>query len=90
MFAVPKVVAPTEQSWWPTFNKFEESGLNLGIWTPRCEQWFLSRTNEIMEKGCGPLSSSKWRDAMRCEMETKRVYKAARSLAARFITDHCA
>lgn len=88
MYTVPSIVPLAEHSWWPTFNKFEESGLNIGVWTPRCEQWFQARRTEIVDKGHRPMPSSKWRSHLRCEMETKRVYRAARILAARYLDEH--
>lgn len=86
---------PSELSWWPTLSKFEESGLNLGIWTPRCEEWFQTRgrstslvAGENMERK--PLSSKQWRNQLRCEMETKRMLKGARILASRYIAKYYA
>lgn len=85
-FKVVEDSAPSEQSWWPTAAKFEASGLNVFAWTPRCEEWFLRRRKGIVEEGYSTCSASDWRTYLKCEGETKRVYKGARILSSKYIT----
>ena len=79
---------PSEQSWWPTAMKFEDSGLNVGVWTPKCEEWFMRRCSGSPAGGFRACSASQWRTFLRFEMETKRVYKGAKLLASRYIEEH--
>ena len=83
-----KVGAPCEKSWWPTSSKYEESGLNIGVWTPRSEDWFQLRRSRILNGTDETLSATKWRVPIRGEAETKRLLKGARKLAADFIDRH--
>lgn len=80
--------APTEQSWWPTAGKFEDSGLNVGLWTPNCEEWYERRLAAILDGSSTPCTASAWRDLIKFERETKRTYKGAKQLSARFIDKH--
>lgn len=50
---------------------------------------YQSRRTAILEGGGKPITAGKWRNVVRCEMETKRVYRAARILAAGYLEDHC-
>lgn len=84
----PHVGPPSECSWWPTLNKYEDSGLNLGVWTPRCEEWFQRRRALLLTEIGLPHTASKWRTLLRGEAETKRLLKGSRQLAGQFIKLH--
>ncbi|KAG1843504.1 hypothetical protein C8R48DRAFT_562443, partial [Suillus tomentosus] len=36
-------------SWWPRPNAWDASGLNVGFWSARCEDWFQRRLDNIRE-----------------------------------------
>ena len=84
-YTVDSTSTPSEESWWPTIGKFEDSGLNLGVWTPKCEEWFVRRRLGILNGTNRPYNASTWRNVLRFEMETKRVYKGAKIIAERYI-----
>ena len=87
-FALDEKSSPSERSWWPTITKFEDSGLNLGVWTPNCEYWFRHRQQCILGGTHGAYSAAEWRTYLRFEMETKRILKGAREIATRYLQDH--
>ncbi|KAJ7122130.1 hypothetical protein C8R44DRAFT_589149, partial [Mycena epipterygia] len=48
-------------SWWPRPPAFEASDLNVGWWTPLCEEWFQKRLGHIAG-GTGRLATqSAWK-----------------------------
>lgn len=89
LLSVPDTSAtPAEQSWWPTVGKFTESGLNIGVWTPKCKEWYLRRRAGILAETHGACTAAKWRNHLRFDMDTKKVYKGAKDLAARYIAQN--
>lgn len=88
MIALDEKSAPSEESWWPTAGKFEDSGLNVGVWTPKCEEWYQKRRKGILEEARGACNASDWRTYLKFEGETKRVLRGARTLAARYIVEN--
>lgn len=82
------MATPAEQSWWPTAGKFDDSGLNVGFWTQKCEEWFTKRRDGILEETHRACTASNWRSCLRFDMETKRVYKGAKIIATSYIANH--
>ncbi|KAJ7489196.1 hypothetical protein FB451DRAFT_979116, partial [Mycena latifolia] len=49
-------------SWWPTPAAWHGSGLNIGRWTPACEDWFQDRLAHI-RAGDAPLHTlNQWKN----------------------------
>ncbi|KAJ6551210.1 hypothetical protein B0H19DRAFT_950741 [Mycena capillaripes] len=51
-------------SWWPSAHVWESSGLNMGYWTPFCEQWFQSRQAEIRTGTALLHDQAQWRQKL--------------------------
>lgn len=62
-----------------------DSGLNVGAWTPKCEDWFQKRLSKILDEQESTHTATTWRSHLKLDTDTKRVYKGARDLATRFI-----
>ena len=76
-------------SWWPKVTTFEGSGLNVGCWTPMCENWFKKRSEGIHAGRVGPNSSIAWQKNLKYAKETKKFVKNSMDLAERFLVDTC-
>ncbi|KAJ7845168.1 hypothetical protein B0H14DRAFT_2219302, partial [Mycena olivaceomarginata] len=48
------IFCKTARSWWPRPSAMEQSGLNVGWWTPLCEQWFEKRLKELQRPQPAP------------------------------------
>lgn len=51
----------TDMSWWPRHSAWLSSGLNIGVWTSACEEWFLTHRQKIMSGQEGPRSATDWK-----------------------------
>ncbi|KAF8144812.1 hypothetical protein K438DRAFT_1492706, partial [Mycena galopus ATCC 62051] len=53
----------TTRSWWPRPVSMEQSGLNVGWWTPMCETWFRRRLQQLAEpQKADILTHAKWKN----------------------------
>lgn len=59
--------------------------MNVGSWTPLCEQWFQEHTTNIRCGQFQPLSTRDWRDKLRGARETTRIREAMEDEASNFI-----
>ncbi|KAI0340229.1 hypothetical protein BDW22DRAFT_1300863, partial [Trametopsis cervina] len=50
----------SDMSWWPKHNTWIGSGLSIGYWTDRDEQWCQNRLQSIVRNGEGPKDARKW------------------------------
>lgn len=60
-------------SWWPKSNAWESSGMNTGLWNQANEQWFTSRLQAIRDGRGKPMTSTKWRSALRKYMNAAKL-----------------
>ncbi|KAJ7472433.1 hypothetical protein B0H11DRAFT_1811808 [Mycena galericulata] len=51
-------------SWWPTPAAWKNSGLNLGYWTPLCEEWFQDRLAQIRTGNAQLYNLVQWRQKL--------------------------
>ncbi|KAJ7182816.1 hypothetical protein C8R43DRAFT_1116436 [Mycena crocata] len=51
-------------SWWPPLKAWRSSSLNVGYWTPSCEEWFQSRMTLIRSGEAQPHNLQQWRHNM--------------------------
>ncbi|KAI0634147.1 hypothetical protein C8Q77DRAFT_1056369 [Trametes polyzona] len=51
-------------SWWPKPNIWEKSSLNVGYWTPWCEEWFQAVLKRHLSGNAVLKNSSAWKDAL--------------------------
>ena len=67
-----------ESSWWPKQSTWNESGLDVGIWTNRNEEWF-QRTLHTYRQGpfdekWGPKKAKDWRNVLKQERTMVRTF----------------
>ncbi|KAG1881332.1 uncharacterized protein F5891DRAFT_1199601 [Suillus fuscotomentosus] len=71
-------------SWWPRPNAWDASGLNLGFWSARCEDWFQKRLDNIREgvsrarhsstsDANGPMTSTQWKRSLKFNPGTNKL-----------------
>ncbi|KAJ7916744.1 hypothetical protein B0H13DRAFT_1609050, partial [Mycena leptocephala] len=51
-------------SWWPPLAAWVSSGLNMGHWTPSCEEWYQSRLAEIRAGHAQLHTQLQWRQKL--------------------------
>ena len=52
-------------SWWPTEDMWNKGKQNAGFWTADNEKWYQDRLSSICRGTAQPLSTSRWRSALR-------------------------
>lgn len=72
-------------SWWPKINVWNGCGLDLGCWTPQCEQWFQRRLERILSGTERPQGTSRWKKNLRYEKETRKFVGQFRNLGRHFL-----
>lgn len=74
-----------DMSWWPQQSAWEISGLNVGHWTPDCEDWFRNRLQSIHQGTATLRSASDWKKAMKLQRKAVKVAATNRDQACRFL-----
>ncbi|KAI1789776.1 hypothetical protein LXA43DRAFT_892236 [Ganoderma leucocontextum] len=54
-----------DYSWWPKAGTWEDSDLDMGYWTPYCEEWFQQRLRRIWANDTEPRTAKKWKDGLK-------------------------
>ena len=76
-------------SWWPKVHTWEGSGIDVGCWTPMCEQWFQKRLQSI-KSGEGRVFSSKvWSKNLKYAKQKQGFYTGAKKIGEDFIINNC-
>ena len=71
----------TDLSWWPKQSTFEASGLNVGFWSPDCEQWFIKRRREIAQGSATFKSADQWYKALTYRKKDTKQFALQHDLA---------
>ncbi|KAJ7823324.1 hypothetical protein B0H14DRAFT_2370220 [Mycena olivaceomarginata] len=80
------IFCTTARSWWPRPSAMEQSGLNVGWWTPLCEQWFEKRLKELQRpQPAPPLTHAKWKHNMKRERQCVSLAQEAERVAAQIL-----
>ena len=77
-------------SWWPKHETWEKSPLNVGYWSPNCEEWFSERLAAIRsgsDRG-QPMNASAWGRALKKWSRTPKLVHSSRVTAAAFLELH--
>ena len=54
----------SDSSWWPKHSVWMNSGLNVGYWSPACENWFQLRLDTIRAGTARLRTSTEWKAAL--------------------------
>ncbi|KAJ7251115.1 hypothetical protein B0H12DRAFT_648995 [Mycena haematopus] len=68
-------------SWWPPASVWKSCRLEMGYWTPLCEEWFLSRLAEILNGNAQLHSRIEWRQILGVDQPQTNDRLAAEFLA---------
>ncbi|KAJ2911460.1 hypothetical protein MD484_g8953, partial [Candolleomyces efflorescens] len=71
--------------WWPGPTTWEKSGLSIGEWSPRCEEWFQKHLRNIRSGRAAPKPRAKWHNDLRLSRETQNVWSGYEQLAVEFL-----
>ncbi|KAF8960572.1 hypothetical protein BDZ97DRAFT_1616205, partial [Flammula alnicola] len=73
------------QSWFPRYNTWDGSGLNVGHWNDECEEWYLKRRDEILAGKTKPLSGNEWRQKLRMTRHAPKLVFQMNKAALSFL-----
>ncbi|KAG1848862.1 hypothetical protein F4604DRAFT_1593706 [Suillus subluteus] len=74
-------------SWWPWPNAWNVSGLNVGFWSARCEDWFQGRLGNIREGNAnGPMTSAQWKRSLKFQPATNKIMRNVSAASYDFMT----
>ncbi|KAG1851715.1 hypothetical protein F4604DRAFT_1592344 [Suillus subluteus] len=84
-------------SWWPQPNAWNVSGLNVGFWSARCEDWFQGRLGNIREGVSrmrhsltkdtnGPMTSAQWKHSLKFQPATNKIMHNVSAASYDFMT----
>jgi hypothetical protein len=76
-------------SWWPKVSTWEASSLNVGCWTPLCEQWFRKRLQGIRDGTARPYTSTAWSKNLRYEKHSKEFFRNWNNIGRDFLIKEC-
>ncbi|KAG1906106.1 uncharacterized protein F5891DRAFT_1182295 [Suillus fuscotomentosus] len=84
-------------SWWPQPNTWNVSGLNIGFWSARWEDWFqvclgnlqegVSRMRHSLTKDTnGPMTSTQWKRSLKFQPATNKIMRNTSAASYDFMT----
>src|SRR5882724_629764 len=74
-------------SWWPKLIAWNNSGMQVGFWSPYCEEWFQLHLKSILSGGASPRTSKGWDQALKLARKQSKLACNYEHLAAQFVTD---
>ncbi|KAG2114200.1 uncharacterized protein F5147DRAFT_650017 [Suillus discolor] len=88
-----------EVSWWPRPQAWAASGLNVGFWSTRCEEWFQKRLGNIREgvsrirntrvnDDNGPMTATQWKHSLKFNPGTNKMMKNVDAACSQFLADN--
>ncbi|KAG2045902.1 hypothetical protein BDR06DRAFT_900034 [Suillus hirtellus] len=88
---------PEIVSWWPRPNAWNASGLNVGFWSARCEDWFQGRLSNLREgvshmrhslikDANGPMTSTQWKCSLKFQPATNKIMRNVSAASYDFMT----
>lgn len=86
-------------SWWPRPQAWAASGLNVGFWSTRCEEWFQKRLGNIREgvsrirntrvnDDNGPMTATRWKRSLKFNPGTNKMMKNVDAACSQFLTNN--
>ncbi|KAK6977380.1 hypothetical protein R3P38DRAFT_3473342 [Favolaschia claudopus] len=76
----------TARSWWPRPSAMANSGLNVGWWTPMCEQWFQRRLASLeAPQPANLVTHGAWKHNLKLERRCPPLAEAAERVAAQIL-----
>ncbi|KAG1761291.1 hypothetical protein EDD22DRAFT_780036, partial [Suillus occidentalis] len=88
---------PEIVSWWPRPDAWNTSGLNVGFWSARCEDWFQGCLGNLREGvSCmrhsltkdanGPMTSTQWKRSLKFQPATNKIMRNVSAASYDFMT----
>ncbi|KAG1729430.1 hypothetical protein EDB19DRAFT_1583022, partial [Suillus lakei] len=83
-------------SWWPRPQAWAASGLNVGFWSTRCEEWFQKHLDNIQEgvsrirntrinDNNGPMTTMWWRHSLKFNAGITKMMKNVDAACSQFL-----
>jgi hypothetical protein len=75
----------SDSLWWPKHSVWMNSGLNVGYWSPACENWFQLRLDTIRAGTARLRMSAEWKAALRFWRQTPVFINNSRHSATTYV-----
>lgn len=75
-----------DASWWPRKDVWDQSELNVGYWSERCEEWYQRRLSDIREGTGGLMNSTEWKAKLKRAPHTALFKSNFNVLSQEFMT----
>ncbi|KAJ7740778.1 hypothetical protein B0H14DRAFT_2989860 [Mycena olivaceomarginata] len=72
-------------SWWPRPIYFEKSGLNVGWWSPACEDFYQKRLKQIARGDATLPTQGEWKNNMKFDSKVPAYIESAERCAAQVL-----
>ena len=76
-----------DMSWWPKLTAWRNSGIQVGFWSPYCEEWFQLCLKSIISSLAKPRTSKEWNQALKLVRNQSKLACNYKRLAAHFVTN---
>jgi hypothetical protein len=75
----------SDSSWWPKYSVWMSGGLNVGYWSPACEEWFEQQLDSIRNGTAHLRTLAEWRVVLRFWRSTMPFIKNSRHATAAYL-----
>ncbi|KZP08142.1 hypothetical protein FIBSPDRAFT_761900 [Athelia psychrophila] len=78
-----------DASWWPKQSIWQGSSMDLGYWSPQCEEWYKRRRDLITSGQArgAPKTATKWREALQGWKPRKQFINSVQITSASVLGD---
>ncbi|KAF8509188.1 hypothetical protein JB92DRAFT_2730673, partial [Gautieria morchelliformis] len=77
----------SDLSWWPKPKIWERSGLNVGYWSPSCEEWYQTRLQKNRDRTGTLKNSNDWNQSMVLQKKQAKLASMNEHFSARFLNE---
>ncbi|KAJ7856258.1 hypothetical protein B0H14DRAFT_2753308 [Mycena olivaceomarginata] len=76
-------------SWWPHPIYFEKFGLNIGWWSPACEDFYQKRPKQITRRDATLSTQGEWKNNMKFDSKVPTYIESAERCTAQVLQVLC-
>ncbi|KZP22576.1 hypothetical protein FIBSPDRAFT_890215 [Athelia psychrophila] len=79
----------SDSSWWPKLSTWQGSSMDMGYWSPQCEEWYQHRRALITsgDVGGAPKTAQRWREALQGWRPRKKFINCVQVQSALVLSD---
>jgi hypothetical protein len=72
-------------SWFPRASAWAAGGFNVRLWNQECEDFYLKRRSDILDRQAVPLSGNQWRNRLRMTQHAPKLVSQMNNAALSFL-----